>query len=101
MGSISLGTLTLSQQQRINNLIKEDIEIISSFVLKNNYITILFDDSISFSVACSLSKLILPNINMIYDISGVSEFISIKDDNIYSLLKNWTIEDLINYIIYF
>lgn len=96
-----MGALTLLQQQRINSLIKEDINIISSFALKNNVITILYDNSVSFAVACSLSKLILPKIQLLYEPIKTGEYISISTPSNYMLLQNWTEEDLLNYIIYF
>lgn len=96
MGSISVGTLTLSQQSHINHLLKKEIIFLSEWIISNN-ITILIDDRLSTAVIIKISKLVTTNIILVDEISDKI----INPHNNIILLNDWSNIDMCNYMLYY
>lgn len=96
MGSISVGTLTLSQQSHINHLLKKEILYLSEWIISNN-ITILIDDRLSTAVIIKISKLVTTNIILVNEISDKI----INPHNNIILLNDWSNIDMCNYMLYY
>lgn len=97
MGSISVGTLTLSQQSHINHLLKKEIIFLSEWIISNNNITILIDDRLSTAVIIKISKLVTTNIILVDEISDKI----INPHNNIILLNDWSNIDMCNYMLYY
>ncbi len=105
MGSISLGTMSLGEQQKLNALVKKELLVLGEFLILNERITILVDNSLSFSVLLKLAKLVTPTISLISEPSE-DPLITVqlwKDlaENETLLLSDWSDTDLINFTIHY
>ena len=105
MGSISLGTMSLGEQQKLNALVKKELLVLGEFLILNERITILVDNSLSFSVLLKLAKLVTPTISLISE-PNEDPLITVqlwKDltENETLLLSDWTDTDLINFTIHY
>lgn len=98
MGSISVGTLTLSQQRHINDLLKKEFLYLSEWVINNNQIDIIIDDKISTAVLIKISKLVTNNISLSSEI--ITNAVN-TEDNLHNLLIDWSNIDICNYMLYY
>lgn len=105
MGSISLGTMSLGEQQKLNALVKKELLVLCEFLILNERITILVDNSLSFSVLLKLAKLVTPTISLISeqneDPSLVVERYYELPSNLTLMLSDWSDTDLINFTIHY
>lgn len=105
MGSISLGTMSLVEQQKLNALVKKELLVLGEFLILNERITILVDNSLSFSVLLKLAKLVTPTISLISeqneDPSLVVERYYELPSNLTLMLSDWSDTDLINFTIHY
>ncbi len=105
MGSISLGTMSLGEQQKLNALVKKELLVLGEFLILNERITILVDNSLSFSVLLKLAKLVTPTISLISeqneDPSLVVERYYELPSNLTLMLSDWSDTDLINFTIHY
>lgn len=105
MGSISLGTMSLGEQQKLNALVKKELLVLGEFLILNERITILVDKSLSFSVLLKLAKLVTTTISLISeqneDPSLVVERYYELPSNLTLMLSDWSDTDLINFTIHY
>jgi hypothetical protein len=105
MGSISLGTMSLGEQQKLNALVKKELLVLCEFLILNERITILVDNSLSFSVLLKLAKLVTPTISLISeqneDPSLVVERYYELPSNLTLMLSDWSDTDLINFTFHY
>lgn len=105
MGSISLGTMSLGEQQKLNALVKKELLVLGEFLILNERITILVDNSLSFSVLLKLAKLVTTTISLISeqneDPSLVVERYYELPSNLTLMLSDWSDTDLINFTIHY
>ena len=106
MGSISLGTMSLGEQQKLNALVKKELVLISDLIIiGRGGINILANNSLSFSVLLKLAKLVTPTISLISeqneDPSLVVERYYELPSNLTLMLSDWSDTDLINFTIHY
>lgn len=106
MGSISLGTMSLGEQQKLNALVKKELVLISDLIIiGRGGINILANNSLSFSVLLKLSRLVTSNINILYTNDGVTDPIITTnlttDTNEFRMLSDWSDTDLINFTFHY
>lgn len=98
MGCISVGTLTLSQQRHINELLKKEILYLSEWVINNNEIVINIDNKLSTAIIIKISKLVTHNIILS---SEIMDNAINSEDNLHKLLIDWSNIDICNYFLYY
>lgn len=98
MGCISMGTLTLSQQQHINTLIKNELIFISEYLKQNDKIVIISENTIYNAVLIKLCKLVTSSIIITDEDTEIAiNFNSISNN----LMKDWFLIDINNYLLHY
>ncbi len=93
-----MGTLTLSQQQHINTLIKNELIFISEYLKQNDKIVIISENTIYNAVLIKLCKLVTSSIIITDEDTEIAiNFNSISNN----LMKDWFLVDLNNYLLHY